>query len=64
VARAASTKKAKRRANSGGVDSGAQVGIVHTVPAGAPSPHAARTIKWKTADETADLVRLKKQSAI
>ncbi len=38
--------------NSGGIDSGAQLGIVHTLPAGAPSPHPARTVKWKTADET------------
>jgi hypothetical protein len=38
--------------NSGGIDSGAQLGIVHTLPAKAPSPHPARTVKWKTADET------------
>lgn len=38
--------------NSGGVDSGAQLGIVHTIPADAPSPHPARTVKWKKTDET------------
>ncbi|MSR60621.1 MAG: hypothetical protein EXS05_23780 [Planctomycetaceae bacterium] len=38
--------------NSGGIDSGAQLGIVHTLAAGAPSPHPARTVKWKTSDET------------
>lgn len=38
--------------NSGGIDSGAQLGIVHTIPADAPSPHPTRTVKWKTADET------------
>ena len=38
--------------NSGGIDSGAQLGIVHTLAAGEPSPHPARTVKWKTSDET------------
>jgi hypothetical protein len=38
--------------NSGSSDSAAQPGIVHTIPADAPSPHPARTIKWKSADET------------
>jgi hypothetical protein len=38
--------------NSGGIDSGAQLGVVHTLAAGEPSPHPARTVKWKTADET------------
>lgn len=38
--------------NSGSSDSAAQPGIVHTIPADAPSPHAARTVKWKTAHET------------
>lgn len=38
--------------NSGGIDSGAQLGIVHTLPANAPSPHPARTVKWKKSDET------------
>jgi hypothetical protein len=38
--------------NSGSSDSAAQPGIVHTIPADAPSPHPARTVKWKSADET------------
>ena len=38
--------------NSGGIDSGAQLGIVHTLPTNAPSPHPARTVKWKKSDET------------
>lgn len=38
--------------NSGGIDSGAQLGVVHTLAVGQPSPHPARTVKWKTADET------------
>ncbi len=38
--------------NSGGIHSGAQLGVVHTLAAGTPSPHPARTVKWKTADET------------
>ena len=38
--------------NSGGIDSGAQLGVVHTLALGQPSPHPARTVKWKTADET------------
>lgn len=37
--------------NSGSSDSAAQPGIVHTVPADAPSPHPARTVKWKRSDE-------------
>ena len=27
-------------------------GFSHTLPAGASSPHPARTVKWKTAEET------------
>ncbi|WP_157606239.1 hypothetical protein [Schlesneria paludicola] len=38
--------------NSGGIDSGAQLGVVHPLAVGQPSPHPARTVKWKTADET------------
>ncbi len=38
--------------NSASVDSGAALGVSHTLPAGAPSPHPARTVKWKTAEET------------
>ena len=38
--------------NTASVDSGAAMGVSHTLPAGAPSPHPARTVKWKTADET------------
>ena len=38
--------------NSGGIDSGAQLGIVHTLAKGTPSPHPARTVKWKSSDET------------
>jgi len=37
--------------NSGSSDSAAQPGIVHTIPADAPSPHPARTVKWKRSDE-------------
>jgi len=38
--------------NSGSSDSAAQPGIVHTIPADAVSPHPARTVKWKSSDET------------
>jgi hypothetical protein len=38
--------------NSGGIDSGAQIGVVHTLPTGAASPHPARTVKWKSTDES------------
>ena len=38
--------------NTASVDSGAAMGVSHTLPAGAPSPHPARTVKWKTAEET------------
>ncbi|HVC98873.1 MAG TPA: hypothetical protein VND64_34730 [Pirellulales bacterium] len=38
--------------NTASVDSGAALGVSHTLPAGAPSPHSARTVKWKTAEET------------
>jgi hypothetical protein len=38
--------------NTASVDSGAALGVSHTLPAGAPSPHPARTVKWKTAEET------------
>lgn len=38
--------------NTASVDSGAALGISHTLPAGAPSPHPARTVKWKTTEET------------
>jgi len=38
--------------NTASIDSGAALGVSHTLPAGAPSPHPARTVKWKTADET------------
>ena len=38
--------------NTASVDTGAALGVSHTLPAGAPSPHPARTVKWKTAEET------------
>lgn len=38
--------------NTASIDSGAALGVSHTLPAGAPSPHPARTVKWKTAEET------------
>ncbi len=38
--------------NTASIDSGAALGVSHTLPAGGASPHPARTIKWKTADET------------
>ena len=38
--------------NQGGVDAGAQLGVVHAVPAGQPSPRPAREIRWKTRHET------------
>jgi hypothetical protein len=38
--------------NTASVDSGAAMGVSHTLAAGAPSPHPARTVKWKTTEET------------
>jgi hypothetical protein len=38
--------------NTASIDSGAALGVSHALPAGATSPHPARTVKWKTADET------------
>ena len=38
--------------NTASIDSGAALGVSHTLPVGAPSPHPARTVKWKTAEET------------
>ena len=38
--------------NTASIDSGAALGVSHTLPAGASSPHPARTMKWKTAEET------------
>jgi hypothetical protein len=38
--------------NTASIDSGAAMGVSHTLPVGAPSPHPARTVKWKTAEET------------
>jgi len=38
--------------NSASIDTGAALGVSHTLPAGAVSPHPARTIKWKSTDET------------
>lgn len=38
--------------NTASIDTGAALGVSHTLPAGAPSPHPARTVKWKTAEET------------
>lgn len=38
--------------NTASVDSGSAMGVSHTLPAGAHSPHPARTVKWKTTEET------------
>jgi hypothetical protein len=38
--------------NTASIDTGAALGVSHALPAGAPSPHPARTVKWKTAEET------------
>lgn len=38
--------------NTASIDSGAAMGVSHLVPAGTPSPHPARTVKWKTAEES------------
>lgn len=38
--------------NTASIDSGAAMGVSHTLPTGAPSPHPARTVKWKSAEET------------
>jgi hypothetical protein len=38
--------------NTASIDSGAALGVSHTLPAGAPSPHPARTVKWKTAEDS------------
>jgi hypothetical protein len=38
--------------NTASIDTGAALGVSHTLAAGAPSPHPARTVKWKTAEET------------
>ena len=38
--------------NTASVDSGAALGVSHTLPAGSPSPHPARTVKWKSTEET------------
>lgn len=38
--------------NTASVDSGAALGVSHPLPAGAASPHPARTVKWKTSEET------------
>jgi len=38
--------------NTASIDSGAALGVSHALPAGAPSPHPARTVKWKTTEET------------
>ena len=38
--------------NTASVDSGAALGVSHTLSAGAASPHPARTVKWKTSEET------------
>lgn len=38
--------------NTASIDSGAAMGVSHTLPAGTPSPHPARTIKWKSSEET------------
>jgi hypothetical protein len=38
--------------NSGGVDAGAQIGVVHAVPLGQPSPHLKRDPRYKLRDET------------
>jgi hypothetical protein len=38
--------------NTASIDSGAALGVSHTLAPGAPSPHPARTVKWKTAEES------------
>jgi hypothetical protein len=38
--------------NTASIDSGAALGVSHTLPAGGASPHPARTVKWKTAEES------------
>jgi hypothetical protein len=38
--------------NTASIDSGAALGVSHTLPAGTPSPHPARTVKWKSAEES------------
>jgi hypothetical protein len=38
--------------NTASIDSGAAMGVSHTLPVGAVSPHPARTVKWKSAEET------------
>jgi hypothetical protein len=38
--------------NTASVDSGAALGVSRILPAGAPSPHPARTVKWKSTEET------------
>ena len=38
--------------NTASVDTGAALGISHIVAPGAKSPHPARTVKWKTSEET------------
>lgn len=38
--------------NSASSDTGAPLGLSQPLPLGTPSPHPARTVKWKTADET------------
>lgn len=38
--------------NTASVDSGAALGVSHTLPVGGLSPHPARTVKWKTTEET------------
>jgi len=38
--------------NTASVDTGAALGVSRALPIGAPSPHPARTVKWKSAEET------------
>ena len=38
--------------NTASIDSGAAMGVSHVLPANTPSPHPARTVKWKTAEES------------
>jgi hypothetical protein len=38
--------------HQGGVDAGAQLGVAHALPAGAPSPRGARDTTWKCRHET------------
>ncbi|MFN0056030.1 MAG: hypothetical protein ACKV0T_28120 [Planctomycetales bacterium] len=38
--------------NTASVDSGAALGVAHMLPPGATSPHPARTVKWKTTEES------------